>query len=287
MWMEPADDARHVPIDGSYTVSFSDQVPTAAEWAFYIEDVPGTTRLSPDRRMAEFVPDAPLEHRSHHRIVARVCEHEVEHTFKVASPPIPLSQLADRTWQLPLAELTWLSPSSAGVFAPMLDLGSVLLETHIVEDRTGGRTLEMRFVMADPVGSTLMPRPCVDPRELGQVDLFLNPVFSTAPIDIAYPLANTELVSPDTMLIGAFEDDGQRIVDLELVGLIDIRAIESLLPNTDVCETSASLGEPCEPCPDGTLHCLQAVARIGSVEELEDYDLHSSIEASSAEAYCP
>ena len=31
MWMEPADDARHVPIDGTYTVSFSDQVPTAAE----------------------------------------------------------------------------------------------------------------------------------------------------------------------------------------------------------------------------------------------------------------
>lgn len=286
-WMQPGQAAAYVSTDADLLLAFSTPLPEHAGWSLALDGVPGRAHLSADRTGARFVPDEPLAYRHAYTLTASACGQERSHSFTTAPPPVPPEQLAGRTWAARFDDVSWLSPAAASVFVPLIDLDAILIRASSEWGPTGAQALRLEVVLAQGEGDHLEPLPCLDPVDLGRIDLSHNPVFVTSPVDLFFPFGDATLVSPATQLFGVFDDEGSRLVDLDLVGMIDVRALGEVLPGVNVCTLSAGLGEPCAACPDGVVACLEGLARIGTLEELPEYDLDDAVEEVARTTYCP
>jgi hypothetical protein len=286
-WMQPGDEATHVSVDAEFTIEFSEPLPEDAVWTLNLDGVAGEARVSVDRMRARFFPNESLLHRQQYTLRASVCDVVRVHDFTTSPPPVPPPDLVGRTWMMRFDELTWLSPPSAAVFAPLLDLDALLVQASAEPSSSGGQELRLEVVLGEGPGHRVTPIPCIEPVDVGRVDLSSNPVFVTAPVDLYFPFGDELLVSPRTQIFGTFEDDGARIVEVDLIGLIDVRVLTDALPGMDICAISASLGEPCQACPDGVVGCLEGLAHAAELVELPDYDLRDAVSTVSADTWCP
>jgi hypothetical protein len=285
-WMSPIHQSEHILLDSELKLAFTVPLPEDAVWSFEILGIPGDAVLSDDRTHALLTPKVKLQHRQQYVIAASVCDTYLEQSFTVAPPPVPPDNVDQAAWIIPFSELTWLQPSSAAIFMPTVALDATILETYLDQRGNGPQGLRMRVVPAEWNGTSARPLACEFPTDLGEVDLSANPLFSTEPIVLRYPIGGIELSSPDTQILGVLEEHGDRLIDLEFIGLIDVRALEDVLSEDEICSISANLGEPCRPCPDGVIACLDAVAVIDEAIPLQR-PLDEQLQDVAATSYCP
>lgn len=93
----------------------------------------------------------------------------------------------------------------------------------------------------------------------GQVDLDGNAYFSGSVSEIDLGYNNVAIPVHDFGLSGTFAPDGSHFAGGTLSGKVDTRHMAPLFGETDAsyaCDLVASMGVPCEACPDGEEYCL-------------------------------
>ena len=69
-------------------------------------------------------------------------------------------------------------------------------------------------------------------------------------------LGDVEVTIGGFQLSGWFAADGSSINDLEVIGLMDTRPIDTAF-GQDVCTLASIVGDKCIACPDGKVECLE------------------------------
>lgn len=253
-WLQPDGNARQVPVGARISAGFSEPLPEQANaWALYVEGVTGSVDVSPDRRVVTFVPDGPLLHDTTYEIVTRVCDTEITRAFRTIRPPVSLDGLDGASWLVNTADATWLAPSSSSVFVPALALPDFLLGTVQQDDGL--------HLIARPAISygRLAPMPCGPTLDFGALVVSPNPLFHTSADTLDFTWFGEALSIGGVRASGSFADDGHTLTDLSLEATFDTRELEDLTGLSGLCGVAAQLGEPCVPCADGELSCMQVV----------------------------
>ncbi len=269
-WMNPESGAELVPVDAPLSVGFDAALGEDASWSLTVSGVSGTAALSADRLSATFTPDAPLSTESTYTLSATACAESVERSFTTRGPSVSAEDLEGRSWVLDMADAEWVAPASSPVFVPLLDLPSFMLQ---VDTSSGAPHLIGRF--AGETGEGPAPLPCAPVLDFGVLDLSDSPRFTTTEDSLEFRWLGMSMSASALHLSGSFAHGGSAVAELSLGGLIDTRIVEALTGVESLCEQSAALNEPCEPCADGANSCLQAFVVQHETVEAPPTDLYS------------
>lgn len=258
--LTPEDGAVHQPAAPLIEVRFDRALDGSTPWSLRLlgpDGEPVEGELTPtDDGGARFTPAEPLAVASTFTVDATVCDSARTHRFTTRGAPVPPEALIGRRFTVLPAAADWLAPAAASVFSPLLGSSPLVLE--LTDDRNGGVAAAVRPTVDD----RLQPDPCGEPMHLGSLDLTDNPLVRLGPVDLNTRYDDSPLSLPDLMVGGLIVDDGERLIDLWATATLDVRPLDEQLAPLRICAVAGSLGEPCQPCPDGEVACLQIFVQL-------------------------
>ena len=238
--LSPAPGAVDVGPDTIPELTFTAPLPEGEGWELRVDGVEGTLTLSMDRQVGRLIPAAPLSPDLTYTVHATVCGDTAEHSFTTRPAPIDPAALADQSWQVSPADVSWACPASGPLLLDLFRIGDVTL--HVAVE--GGVTQLLASY----------GYPCVTV-PLGALDLSANPDFALRSPDLRLPWPDGELRLIDASLTGRFRAD--QVERLSFVAVADLRHA-----GPELCALSARLGSPCQPCDDGVVACLDVANTV-------------------------
>jgi hypothetical protein len=146
------------------------------------------------------------------------------------------------------------------VFLPLVDFG---IFGFYVDDTPDGLHLLAEITPPSAYGS------CTEVVDLGKLDLDDNPQFSTRPRYIEISLDGATLTVAQAQITGTFAAEGERIEDLSLRGLVDVRPFED--DDVAICDIARLSGETCVACPDGENACLFTLLTMPDIGQVDSH----------------
>lgn len=145
----------------------------------------------------------------------------------------------------------------------------VLARLTNVSDTSLTMTLGLGLKNTDPIERN----PCFSDIDIPPVTLD-GLGFTFGPQDLEIPSAAGAFTIGQLALSGSFSEDGERITDLVLMGVVDFRLAEGSSFGTpdSLCESFGELGAPCGACPDGPTYCADLEIQGLSASRVEGVD---------------
>jgi hypothetical protein len=248
--------------------TFSEAV-AADEWSLMIDGVDGSSALADDGLSATFTPDAELTPLTDYDVSGTVCDAPFNATFTTAEA-ISSSAIEGVTYGLRYADLVYTEPAALTSTLTALDLSVDIshIVVQVLEAVDATETLNVAAGTAfDVEGTDTID--CEGVFVLNGVDYSANPTFVLGPQAIDLPLSKeTVLTLEDFRLEGTFSESGDRILDVEVTGAIDVR------PAGVPCSLMAFLASgTCVACADGEQECLVASAFASEALASETMDI--------------
>jgi hypothetical protein len=176
------------------------------------------------------------------------CEDGIDQDCSGFDATCPLDDdLTGRTYVLDWDDMVIDEPDSAG----LINASDALLFQVVAHDLV----LEtLTWAGAAANGAPPVPE-CTTGVVLPAQDFSQNPIAQLGPGTFNFDLGGTIVVVEDFLVTSQFDVDGVALLDLEITGLMDTRAIDAYL-GFDTCILVVAFGDTCVPCSDGQVECL-------------------------------
>lgn len=271
----PADGEDGVSVYSRVTATFTDEVRSGQ---FSMElGVAGATDLSADGLSAVFTPTEPFEAGLGYTAEVTVCDVLTEASFTTTTEAeVDPEVVPDRTYALALDEVTWSAPSLIALVSSDFEDRYLLLEVQALDN--DARTATVAGGMGVVAGGGIKQQRCVDPWNLDE-GTFYNPQLTVGPqtLDVTFGADDGLLPIEDLTLQGSFDASAESLTDITVTGLIDMDPLDEAYGgelDISFCTLSEdTYGEPCVPCADGRVACLQASLTASAMDWVEDLDL--------------
>lgn len=280
----PAAGATNAYYRGAIEAHLTDEDPTAV---ITMDGVAGTTWLNEDQDIVYFQPDEPLTPNTDYEFTVSYCFADAPVSFRTSTLGEAIADpasLVGNTYDLNLQDGRVVVPEGVGsVLEQYLEV-SILIK---VDDLTGN-DLTMNGALADEDDSSLQDY-CTPTLDFPVADFSTAPFFGIGPADTTINVAGYSVTIEDLEVTGTFSSDGTYWGGGVLAGVIDTRALSSLVgddaEDSAVCDLVAGFGVSCVTCAsDGTDFCLEIRAvdlggellTESDVETIEYEDCHAS-----------
>ncbi len=156
--------------------------------------------------------------------------------------------LVGNTYGLDIGSGRFVEPPGVG------SLISGLLESEILMGVTNVSAGDIEFLGALSDGGTGQDM-CSASFPMPVTDFTENPYFSAQSPVLVLDVTGLLIEVEDFEISGAFAPDGSYIGGTTFGGVMDVRFLEDLVGG-DACDLFATFGVSCQPCPSGSISCL-------------------------------
>jgi hypothetical protein len=279
----PAAGATNAYYRGVVEAHLTDSDPTAT---ITVDGVSGTSWLNEDEDVVYFEPDEAFAPNTDYTATISYCRADAPISFRTSdlgSSIADPASLVGNTYDLDLQSGRVVIPEGVGsVLEQYLE---VVILFKIAE--LSGDDLTMYGALADEDDATQQDF-CTPTLDFPPADFSTAPFFGIGPADTSISVAGYSVDIQQLEITGTFSADGSYWGGGVLGGVVDTRALKSLVgddaEDSAVCDLVAGFGVSCVPCEDGTDFCLEiravdlsgSLIEGGNVEELEFEDCHAS-----------
>lgn len=255
-------------------------------------ELAGTVTTEDEGRTLRWTPETPLPPVTQVDVAAaQSCADEVAFGFTTGRWGLPLDDseaLPDATFHLDIGSGSVVAPEGVGPIVQALLREDTLLLSVLPGSDLDGGPVHVRAAKSTRDGTAIIQEPCAPTQLLtagpdGQVEteddqpaVWEEPRLSVANAELALVVDGEAVRLRDASLSVLLHPALDGFVDGTLDAQVDVRELQPLVLGETpdlLCEEAEAIGEPCLPCADGAVFCLDLVLEDLRAISLPDVSL--------------